>query len=692
MRWKKVELAGWGRVRRARSLAARPERLSDLSPLLDEDLPRGLSVYAGGRAYGDSALNTSGHSCLTTRLDRILSFDEESGVVAVEPGVTFGRLMEVFLPRGWLVPVTPGTSFVTIGGAVAHDVHGKNHEREGTFGQHVVELDVMTADGRSHTIAPDRHPEWFQATCGGCGLTGLITRIVFRMERVPSAYVNVVERRIGNLDAFLAAFEDAKYASYSVGWIDALAGGAELGRGILETAEPARDAPPQMEKKKRSRAVPFDFPNATINPLSVRLFNHFYYNHAPKWGRERIRHYGAFLYPLDAIHHWNRIYGRRGFHQFQCVVPYKDGQAALRRLLELISARQTATFLTVLKRMGPGRRAISLFRWRATRSRWIFPTSRESNRSITRSSRLPSNMAGAFIWPRMRCSRPTHLPRCTPSCRRSGKFSRKWTRAPGSIPTWRGAFTSGPPHERERDLDHPRRVVGHRTRLRARAGSARHSPRAGRARHGRSARDCGDVAVASGAEAEPVFFDAVAFASHAVLAEAWGSAEGALNVVLVFGLMPEQGAIDADPALAHATIDATFTGAVSILHHLAPHLERRKNRYRDRHRARWRAIAAGSRIMSTAPPKRGFTPILRASETGWRAPACTFSRQAGLRRYRHDLGIAGAFPGREPEKIARTSLAAAAKGKNVCYVPGFWRLIMLIIRAIPERIFKRLSI
>jgi decaprenylphospho-beta-D-ribofuranose 2-oxidase len=354
MRWKTVELAGWGGVRRARSFAARPERMSELPLLLNETFSRGLSIYAGGRAYGDSALNAGGHSCLTTRLDRILDFDPESGIVVVEPGVTFQRLMDVFLPRGWLVPVTPGTSFVTIGGAVAHDVHGKNHEREGTFGQHVVELDLMTGDGRRHTIRPDSSSEWFRATCGGCGLTGLITRVAFHMLRVSSAYVRVTERRLDNLDAFLAAFEDAKYASYSVGWLDALASGASLGRGILETADPAADAPLAMEEK-RAREVPFDFPKAVINPLSVKVFNHFYWHRVPKWGRERLRHYRDFLYPLDAIHHWNRIYGRRGFHQFQCVVPYKDGALALRRLLELISARRTATFLTVLKRMGPGR-------------------------------------------------------------------------------------------------------------------------------------------------------------------------------------------------------------------------------------------------------------------------------------------------------------------------------------------------
>src|SRR5690348_95711 len=210
MNWKKVELAGWGRVSRAQMLAARPERSSELPNVLAGDHPNGLSIYAAGRSYGDSALNAHGHCCLTERLDRILSFDDSSGLVEVEPAVTFRRLMDVFLPRGWLVPVTPGTSFATVGGAVAHDVHGKNHEHAGSFGQHVTEIELIAGEGTRHRMTPESHPEWFRATCGGCGLTGMISRIAFKLHRVPSAHLAVTERRMENLDAFLEAFEETK--------------------------------------------------------------------------------------------------------------------------------------------------------------------------------------------------------------------------------------------------------------------------------------------------------------------------------------------------------------------------------------------------------------------------------------------------------------------------------------------------
>jgi len=354
MRWKQLELTGWGRVRRAPTLAARLERSGEFSTLFGGHLPKGLSIFGAGRSYGDSALNSQGHLCLTERLDRILSFDPDSGLIEVEPGVTFRRLLDVFLPLGWLVPVTPGTSFASIGGAVAHDVHGKNHESAGSFGQHVGEIELITGDGSRHRLNPAAHPEWFRATCGGCGLTGLITRIAFKMSRVPSAHVAVTERRLENLDAFLQAFEDTREASYSVGWIDALASGPALGRGILEMANPAPDAG-YASTPAKAPSVPINFPARSINRLSVKAFNEFYFHRIPKQPRNRTESYGKFLYPLDAIAHWNRVYGKAGFHQFQCVVPYTDGAKALQHLLETIAASGAASFLSVIKRLGPGR-------------------------------------------------------------------------------------------------------------------------------------------------------------------------------------------------------------------------------------------------------------------------------------------------------------------------------------------------
>ena len=351
--YKELTFAGWGRVKRGKAMAARPERVRDISGVLLGLEGRQLCSRGGGRSYGDCAINTGGNVLLTERLDRILSFDASMGVVAVEPGVTFHHLLEVFLPRGWLVPVSPGTGFVTVGGAVANDVHGKNHEHAGSFGQHIVELDVMTPDGALHTLTGEGNPAWFQATVGGLGLTGVITRIAFQMLRVPGSHVLATEKRIANLEAFFAAFETAKDATYSVGWIDALARGRFQGRGVLETAEPA--AGNIRASRRRGTNVVMDFPNFALNSVTVAAFNAVVFNRLPANGRVRPRHYGDFFYPLDAVRNWNRIYGPRGFYQFQCVVPYADGLNAISVLLDEIARARAASFLAVLKRMGPGR-------------------------------------------------------------------------------------------------------------------------------------------------------------------------------------------------------------------------------------------------------------------------------------------------------------------------------------------------
>ncbi len=336
-------LSGWGRATVADcKLVETP----------DFDAAGGLIAHGAGRSYGDCALNGGGSVLMAGGLDRILDFEAASGVVHVEPGVTFRQLLEHFLPQGFVAPVTPGTGFATMGGAVALDVHGKNHEREGSFGQHVVALDLRTPDGAVHTLGPG--DDVFRATVGGIGLTGIITRIALRMQRVVGPAMRVRSQPCGDLDALLAALAEASGATYSVAWIDGTATGRRLGRGILETAEPGapdeRPAPPG-----RRITIPFDFPSFALNALSVRAFNEAYFRRVPRGGRTDVLHMAKFLYPLDSLLRWNRIYGRGGFYQFQCVLPFETAAQGLRDLLEMVARSRRASFLSVLKRMGPGR-------------------------------------------------------------------------------------------------------------------------------------------------------------------------------------------------------------------------------------------------------------------------------------------------------------------------------------------------
>jgi decaprenylphospho-beta-D-ribofuranose 2-oxidase len=349
-----AKLMGWGRTKASASVTLRPADTADLRTAFDDPRPRahGLIVHAAGRSYGDCALNAEGSAVLSAGLDGILGFDPDTGLVSVEPGVTFRQMMAAFLPHGFLVPVSPGTGFATIGGAVANDVHGKNHELAGSFCSHVEEIDLLTADGALRTIGPSAEPALFYATCGGLGLTGIITRVAFRLKKVPGQGVVVRSQRVPDLGAFLAAMAETARATYSVGWIDGTARGRSLGRGILETAEPSAEAVPAASA--RLLRVPFDFPDFALNTLSIRLFNALYFRKAPASARLQAVSFAKFLYPLDALRDWNRIYGRRGFYQFQNVLPFAGGEAALRALLEVIAASRRASFLAVLKRLGPG--------------------------------------------------------------------------------------------------------------------------------------------------------------------------------------------------------------------------------------------------------------------------------------------------------------------------------------------------
>ena len=346
-------VSGWGRHPVAVGTVARPERLR-LPPDGRPILPRGL-----GRSYGDAAVPSApGARVLeTVRADRVLAFDAGSGALTCEAGLALDEIVRIFLPRGWFPPVTPGTRFVTVGGCVACDVHGKNHHRDGSFGSFVDRLVVEVADGRVVECGLHRERELFLATVGGMGLTGLITEVTLRLQPVESGWMAVETAPVAGLTAMLDGLRDAaKDWQYTVGWIDCLARGAALGRGILMRGRHAgRGAAPAGPPPEPPRlSVPLNAPEWLLSPLLMRAFNTAYYRSRARHpgGSARIVPYHGFFYPLDAIGDWNRLYGRRGFLQYQCVVPRAAG-AAVAELLERLAAAGAASFLAVIKDCGP---------------------------------------------------------------------------------------------------------------------------------------------------------------------------------------------------------------------------------------------------------------------------------------------------------------------------------------------------
>lgn len=352
--FRRMPLSGWGRYPVASCALAEVSAGDEAATLVlhaPQLIPRGR-----GRSYGDSSLNPT-LTAVLSGMDRILAFDQQRGQLCCEAGLVLADLIDLFLPRGWFPPVTPGTKFVTVGGMIAADVHGKNHHKVGSFCDHVDWIELALPDAGVVRCSAHEHADLFAATCGGMGLTGLILRACFRLLPVETASIWQSTRHASDLDTTIALIEDRLDATYSVAWIDCLATGRNLGRSVLFLGEHAgvealpperRDRPLQRQRRWR-KAVPIDLPSFVLASPSVRLFNATYYR-AQREG-ERLVDVDPYFYPLDAIEDWNRIYGRRGFVQYQCVLPLERSRDGLVSLLETISSAGSGSFLTVLKRM-----------------------------------------------------------------------------------------------------------------------------------------------------------------------------------------------------------------------------------------------------------------------------------------------------------------------------------------------------
>lgn len=342
-------IESWGRYPKA--TPAQITRLTDRKARLPaSDLP--MLVFGNGRSYGDVCLNDGGHILLGRGLDRFIAFDAEAGILRAEAGVLLAEILALIVPKGWFLHVTPGTRFVTLGGAVANDVHGKNHHCAGTFGHHVRAFELVRSDGSRRVCSPTQNPDWFAATLGGLGLTGLITWVEIQLRAIECPWIQAQSQRFSNLSEFFALADVADNAhEFTVAWVDCAATGNHIGRGIMLSGDFVA-ASGHSEKRPKTHGllnIPFTPPVSLVNQFSLKAFNALYY-HKPE-GRF-LTHYEPFFYPLDAIGHWNRIYGPRGFLQYQCVLPPDVAEPALHEFLARIAEGRQGSFLAVLKRFG----------------------------------------------------------------------------------------------------------------------------------------------------------------------------------------------------------------------------------------------------------------------------------------------------------------------------------------------------
>ncbi|SDX00100.1 FAD/FMN-containing dehydrogenase [Ruegeria halocynthiae] len=351
-----MKLSGWGKYPVVDCQLSKPRSEEELSQSV---LKSNAIARGNGRAYGDSALNRT-NTIDMRKFSHMLSFDPKSGQLVAESGVLLSDIIKAFLPRGWFPIVTPGTRFVSLGGMVAADVHGKNHHVDGSFGNCIDWLDVMSADGNVMRCSRTENAELFNWTIGGMGLTGVILRVALRLRSVNTGWIRQTTHVAQNLDTAIDMFEDSLDATYSVAWIDCLSSGDALGRSLVMLGEHATlsELPnkcranlfPSVSKPKL--AVPFSLPRFCLNTYSVRAFNALYYWNGKRGDATSYVNWNSYFYPLDSIMNWNRIYGRKGFAQFQCVLPLGNARTSLNDMLEEIAASGRGSFLAVLKRFG----------------------------------------------------------------------------------------------------------------------------------------------------------------------------------------------------------------------------------------------------------------------------------------------------------------------------------------------------
>lgn len=347
----KKSICGWGRYPVIVADVSAPSSFAGIQEQVgSSEVKGGITLRGLGRSYGDSSLGA--RIIGTYWLNHMRSFDEVSGVLCCEAGVSLREILDVFVPKGWFLPVTPGTQFITVGGAVASDVHGKNHHTAGCFCDHVAYLDVLVSEDRLIRCSRDEYSDLFYATCGGMGLTGLVMAAAINLMPIASAYVDQAIFKARDLDESMDLFDAQVDAPYSVAWIDCLAKGRSLGRSLLMTGRHSEEGTLAVHGRMRW-TVPMDMPAMLLNRHSMQAFNALYYHRVHGSSSHSRVHYEPYFYPLDSIGSWNRLYGRRGFIQYQFVIPKESGITAMRDILRVIVASEKSSFLAGIKAFGP---------------------------------------------------------------------------------------------------------------------------------------------------------------------------------------------------------------------------------------------------------------------------------------------------------------------------------------------------
>ena len=409
-----MKLSGWGRYPVHECRVEHLRRPEQLPGLLDSGTT--LIARGNGRSYGDAALNPA-LTLSMLGMNRSQAFDAGTGLLTCEAGVMLSDILETFVPRGWFPPVVPGTKFVTVGGMVAADVHGKNHHLEGSFGAHVESLSLVTADGELRVCNRSENTDLFRATIGGMGLTGVILSASFRLKPIETSFVMAETLSVRDLDETMALFDDSHNWPYSVAWIDCLARGEKFGRALVSRADTTTHnslpeslaLDPLRPASTRKLSIPVDMPSVVINRYSVGLFNELYYQHSRKRAGTSLVHFDPYFFPLDRIMAWNRLYGRRGFVQYQCVLPKSESPAGIAALLDCVRLAGQCSPLAVLKLFGPEGEGLMSFPMKGCTLSLDFPMRRGTLDLLNELDRITHDHGGRIYLAKDACSTPERL-------------------------------------------------------------------------------------------------------------------------------------------------------------------------------------------------------------------------------------------------------------------------------------------
>ncbi|HMJ71568.1 MAG TPA: SDR family oxidoreductase [Cyclobacteriaceae bacterium] len=655
-----------------------------------------------GLSYGDASLFKTILS--TEQFKKIVAFDEATGIIKTEAGATLDEVLQAVVPKGWFLYVTPGTKFVTVGGAIGGDIHGKNHHAEGSFCHYVTNLEVLLADGSVVSCSADNNTHLFRTVCGGLGLAGVVLTVEFRLKKISTSFIRQKNIVIRNLNEMMQRLKEFESATYSVAWIDCLATGNDLGRGVLLLGEHATESEVKNANKLKVHRnplinIPVYAPGFLLNPLSIWIFNTLVYTKYKIGKKELVSHYDPYFYPLDIMRNWNRLYGKKGFLQYQFVIPFENAEHGLRTILDAIAREKASSFLSVLKAMGPGDNTLSfpMAGWTLALDFKVTPT---IFRFLDKLDKIILDLGGRiYLVKDARMAAEAYwkgYPNATAFSNDIRKFDplQKFSSSLSTRLSMTGTGTQTRASANFKDPNAPTALILGATSDVGLALGKKLIDKGYNVIFASRKTEAVVASIAAANQSDSAYmttFDALDFKDHA----GWFNSLPVVPdiTVCVFGYLGEQPKAESDWEESKKIIDSNYSGAVSVLNVVANAYAKRKYGMI----VGFSSVAGDRGRQSNyiyGSAKAGFTAYLSGLRNRlFKEGVHVLTVKPGFMYTKMTAGLKLPKPvTANPEQVANKVWKSIKGKKNVAYVLPVWFLIMTIIRFIPEFVFKRLKL